>query len=228
MTTLGSLIDLVEADLGDSGNAVWAAADIEQWLRDGIADYSDHFPRLRTDEITTSANDRSYDLNDDFMAPVSVEYPKGEEPALYLKRRPYTHPDFWSEDGYYDIVARRDDTDLHELYISTKPAASETISVLYQAVHDNTIATSGTVTVPGRHHYILRAYARWKAAEQRAAVEEGNPTSNSSLLMSQLQNNARRWKGEYLNVLAKAIQAEQARSEVVGWAGVGEVGGRIY
>jgi hypothetical protein len=228
MTTLESLVDLVEGDLGDSGNAVWAADNIEQWLRDGIVDYSDYFPRVRTDEITTSAGDRMYDLNGDFVAVVSVEYPVGLEPARYLKRRPFTHPDFWREEGCYDIVSRADDTDVHELYMSTSPGAGETISVLYQAVHDHTIASGGTVTVPARHQYILRAYARWKAAEQRAALEEGNPTSNSSLLMSQLQNNARRWKGEYLNALAKAIQAEQARSEVVGWAGLGEVGERIY
>jgi hypothetical protein len=228
MTTLETLIDQVEADLGDSGNAVWAAADIEQWLRDGIADYSDYFPRLRTDEITTSADDRMYDLKGDFVAPVSVAYPAGAEPERYLKRRPYTHPDFWGEDGYYDIVPRRDDTAVNELYISTKPGASETITVLYKAMHDFTIATGGTLTVPARHHHLLRAYARWKATEQRASAEEGDPTSNSSLLMSQLQTNARRWKGEYLNGLAKAIQAEQARSEVVSWTGIGEVGERIY
>lgn len=31
-----------------------------------------------------------------------------------------------------------------------------------------------------------------------------------------------------MNALAKAIQAEQARSEVVSWAGLGEVGEWIY
>lgn len=228
MTTLETLIDQVEADLGDSGNTYFAAADIERWLRDGIVDYSDYFPRVKTAEITTSANDRTYDLAADFIAVISVEYPAGEEPARYLKRRPYTHPDFWREDGYYDIVPRSDDTDLNELYISTKPAASETITVQYQALHDNSIAAAGTLTVPARHHYLLRAYARWKATEQRAANEEADPTSNSSLLMSQLQNNARRWKGEYLNALAKAIQAGQAQSQVVSWMGQGEVSDRVY
>ncbi len=228
MTTLQNLIDAVEAELGDSGNATWAAADIEQWCRDAIADYSAYFPRILTDEISTTADTRTYDLNSDFIEPMSVEYPTGEEPVCYLSRRPYTHTDFWNEDGYYDIVARQDDTDVNDLYISTKPPASETITVLYQAMHDNSLATSGTLTVPGRHHYILRAYARWKATEQRAAAEEASPTSNSSLLMSQLQNNARRWKGEYLNALAKAIQAEQGKSQVVSWAGTAEESSRIY
>ena len=228
MTTLQNLIDAVEAELGDSGNATWAAADIEQWCRDAIADYSEYFPRILTDGISTTADDRSYDLNADFIAAVSVEYPTGQEPARYLKRRPYIQPDFWIEDGYYDVVGRQDDTDLNELYISTKPAASETITVLYQALHDNGMATSGTLTVPGRHHHLLRAYVRWKATEQRAAAEEASPTSNSSLLMSQLQNNARRWKGEYLNGLAKAIQVGQGKSQVVSWAGTAEESSRIY
>jgi hypothetical protein len=228
MTTLETLINQVEADLADSGNTTWAAADIERWLRDAIADYSDYFPRILTDEITTSADDRVYDLAADFLAPISVEYPAGEEPPVYLKRRPYTHSDFWSEDGCYDIVRREDDTAENELYISTKPADSETITVLYQAMHDNTIAVGGTLTVPARHHHILRAYARWKATEQRAAAEEADPTSNSSLLMSQLQTNARRWKGEYLNALAKAIQTAQGQSRVVSWAGTAEEATRIY
>ncbi|MFZ0547818.1 MAG: hypothetical protein WAM60_20400 [Candidatus Promineifilaceae bacterium] len=228
MTTLETLIDQVEADLGDSGNTVWAAADIEQWLRDGIADYSDYFPRILTDEITTSEDVREYDLTADFSAVISVEYPTGEEPPVYLKRRPYTDSDFWNEDRCYDILPRGDDTAENVLYISTKPADSETITVLYQAVHDNSIATSGTLTVPARHHYILRAYARWKATEQRAAAEEGDPTSNSSLLMSQLQTNARRWKSEYLNALAKAIQAGLGQSRVVSWANTAEETKRIY
>ena len=226
MTTLQNLIDAVEAELGDSGNATWAAADIEQWCRDAIADYSAYFPRVVTDSISTTADVRVYDLAGDFVEPVSVEYPGGD--GVYLKRRPYIDPDFWSLDGYYDVVSREDDTDVNELYISTKPGTSETIVVLYQAAHDQSIATSGTLTVPGKHHYLLRAYVRWKATEQRAAAEEADPTSSSSLLMSQLQTNARRWKGAYLNGLAKAIQAGQGRSQVIRWGGQGEVLDQIY
>jgi hypothetical protein len=230
MTTLQNLIDAVEAELGDSGNSTWATADIEQWCRDAIADYSEYFPRVLTDSISTTADVRAYDLASDFIEPVSVEYPGGAGVGVgaYLKRRPYTQPDFWVEDGYYDIVPREDDTDVNELYISTKPGASETILVLYQAAHDQTIATSGTLTVPAKHHHLLRAYGRWKATEQRAAAEEADPTSSSSLLMSQLQTNARRWKSEYLNGLAKAIQAGLGRSQVVRWAGTAEESKRIY
>jgi hypothetical protein len=228
MTTLQNLIDKVEADLADSANATWAAADIEQWLRDAIADYSQHLPRQLTGDISTTAAGKKYDLNAGFIEPVSVEYPEGEEPAEYLQRRPYTHINFWSQDGYYDIVPRADDAAVNEIYISTSPADSETIRVIYQATHDNTIAAGGTVTVPARHHHILRAYARWKATLQQAATEEAGPTSNSSLLMSQFAANARRWEREYLNALAKAIQAEQGKSQVVSWAERTEEGMRIY
>jgi hypothetical protein len=46
--------------------------------------------------------------------------------------------------------------------------------------------------------------------------------------MSQLAANARRWEREYLNALAKAIQAEQGKSQVVSWATRAEEGRRIY
>lgn len=228
MTTLTALINLVEADLSDSGNTTWSAADIEQWLRDAIADYSLHFPRKLNQAITTSAGDKTYDLTNGFQAPYSVEYPTGESPPQYLTRRPYTHPNFWSEDGYYDIIHRLDDTDQDEIWISNSPTDSQTITVIYLGRHDQTVAVGTNISVPARHHHILRAYARWKATQQRVAAEEASPTSSSSLLMSQLKENTRRWKLEYLNELAKAIQAAQGHSQIVSWADRTQESIRIY
>lgn len=228
MTLLSALIDAVEADLQDSGNATYAAADIERWLRDAIDDYSQFFPRSAVDTITTSADDRQYDLNADFIETLSVEYPTAEDPPQYLKRRPYTHPDFWQEDGYYDIIYNRDTGNVDEILISTKPPANETITIVYQAKHDSTILTSATPTVPEEHHHILRAYARWKAVEFLAAAEEAAPTSNSSILMSQLVSNASRYRRAYIDALAKLIQSDYGRSTVVSWANTSKENTRIY
>ena len=54
MTTLRSLINLCEADLSDTANATWTAVDIEQWIRDAIADYSAHFPRVNSETIAAA------------------------------------------------------------------------------------------------------------------------------------------------------------------------------
>jgi hypothetical protein len=226
-TTLSDLIDLCEADLADSGNATWSAADVEQWLRDAIADYSIHFPRVLSTTIATSADDRTYDLPADFLEPLTVEYPTGEDPPEYLKRRGYTHPDFWEVDGYFTIVHRGDDTDVDELWISEEPDDAETITVIYKGKHDNTIDAGDNLTVPARHHYLLRYYVQWQARLQLQIAEEKSPTSNSSLIMAQLSSNAQRAKRVYLDALSKAIFAE-TKSGPVSWQGQAQESSRIY
>ena len=225
--TLANLIDHCEADLSDSGNATWTAADVEQWCRDAILDYSLHFPRIKMKDITTSANDRDYDLEADFLSVVSVEYPQGQTPPEYLEPREYQHPDFWLEDGYYDVVLNEDKENAAELWISEKPSASQTIRVHYQALHDYTIATNENLTVPYKHHHILRAYVVWKALVQLKHAEEASPTSNSSLLMSQLATNVDRARRAYVDILAKAVFAE-SKSRVVSWKNATHETTRIY
>jgi len=227
-TTFNTLVDEIEADLQDSGNATWTAADILRWLRAAIREYSDFFPRLITDAIGTTADVRTYDLEAGFVNPISVEYPTSQDPPQYLQQRPYTHPDFWQEEGYYAIAPIDDDTDLNQIHISTKPADSETITVIYEGIHDSSSASTNNVTVPQNHHHILKAYARWKAVIFLAAAEEASPTSNSSLLMSQLASNGRRYEREYKNALAQAIQAYQGRSKTISWANFSSENTRIY
>ena len=229
-TTLQNLIDAIEADLADSANATWLAADIEQWIRDAIADYSHHFPRILNQAITTAADDRKYDLDANFLEVLTVEYPTGQDPPEYLARRPHDHPNFWIQDGYFDIIERGDDTDVDEIWVSQKPAASETITVLYLARHTmNTtdLTTSDNVTVPEHHHHLLRKYARWQAAEQLKAAEEAAPTSNSSLLMSQLAINVDRARRAYVDALAKAVFS-RSKSAAVSWSGSTPENTRIY
>ena len=226
-TTLQNLIDACEADLADAANATWSAADIETWCRAAIDDYGLHFPRTLTDAITTSDDVRTYDLQADFLRPVSVEYPTGEDPPEYLTRRVYRNPDFWLYSGCYAIVKRGDDTDVDEIWISEKPEDSEPIPVLYQAPHDSSILTSGNLTVPDRHIFLLRFFVVWQARLQLQITEEKSPTSNSSLLMAQLSSNAQRSRRTYLDALSKAIFVE-AESAIVSWRGQVEETTRIY
>jgi len=226
-TTLTQLIDACEADLADSSNAVWSAADVEQWLRDAIADYSQHFPRTMTTEIACSADDREYDLAATFQEMITVEYPKDEDPPQFLQRRPHNHPDFWPEAGYYDIIFRAGDSDVDELWISTKPAAGEKIDATYLADHDFTSVVATATTVPEKHHHILRKYVMWQALHQLKVQEEASPTSNSSLLMSQYAINVDRARRAYVDSLAKALFAT-SKSAVISWAGQTNESGRVY
>jgi hypothetical protein len=226
-TTIQDLIDACEADLADAGNATWSAADIEQWLRDAIADYSLHFPRTLTVEISCSADDRQYDLPATFVEPLSVEYPKDQDPPRFLLRRPESHPDFWSQDGYYDIIYRADDADVDELLISSKPSAGEKIDVTFLANHDFTSVVGANTTVPGAHQHILRRYVMWQALHQLLVIEEASPTSNSSLLMSQHAINVDRARRAYIDSLAKAHYST-SNSAIISWRDQANGTQRLY
>jgi hypothetical protein len=226
-TKLSELMDLCEADLADSSNATFAEADIMQWCIDAIADYTQHFQRELDVDLVTSLNDRTYDLPTIVMGVVSVEYPQGEDPPKYLQPRGHTHPDFWIVAGYYDHIVSGNDTDADEIWISEKPAASETIRVRYRAHHDLPTADTDELTVPDEHQYILRNYVLWRAALQLKALEEASPTSNSSLIMSQLAINSDRMRRAYVDSLAKALYAV-SRSKPVSWKGQTEESSRIY
>lgn len=229
-TTLQTLIDDIEVDLNDIGNATWLAADIEQWARDAIADYSLHFPRTLTQTISAADDDRKYDLTAGFIEVLTVEYPTGQDPPEYLARRPHSNPSFWIENGYFDIVERDDDTDTNEIWISEKPSTGESIGVLYHAIHvmDSTdLTTIDNLSVRERHHHILRKYAVWQGLMQLKAAEEASPTSNSSLLMSQLAINTDRARRAYVDSLAKAVFS-RSKSAPVSWKDQAAEATRIY
>jgi hypothetical protein len=227
MTTLQQLVDQCAAELDDPTHAVFAAADVEQWCRDAIGDYSLHFPRVVSKDLTTTAEDRSYDLDAGVVGVLTVEYPLGEEPPAFLRPRNRRQARFWLANDSYDVIRHRDETAPAEVWISPLPAAGETIRVVYQKRHDNELAAAATLTVPLQHQHLLKNYAIWRAALQLLHDEEAAPTSNSSLLMGQLAANADRARRQYVDGLAKALFAD-SESASVSWAGQDEAAGRIY
>jgi hypothetical protein len=225
--TLQNLIDACEADLNDRSNAIFNVEDIEQWCRDAIADYSLHFHTAESTTIDCADNTRQYDLPLRLLDIISVEYPKGQDPPQFLQKRPVNHPEFWYEDGYYDIRYHNSHTAADVLLISTKPSTGHDIEVNWIGMYDNTMLPSTAITVPGKHQHILRQYVNWRAVVKLKAAEEANPTSNSSLLMSQLAINVDRARRAYTDALAKALFAI-SKSAVVSWAGQDESSKRIY
>ena len=217
MTVLSELRDRVENAVNDAGNAHFSTDLVDEWIKDAIREYSLHFPRRKTYDITTAADDREYDLASDTQDILSVEYPQGEDPPEYLERRSYRHPDFWEEDGYYDWIPHDDATDVLEIYISTKPDAGETIRVLYLGDHLTTLAAGSTISVPERHERVLINFCVWKALKYLEQAEEQAPTSNSSLLMAQMAQNAFRAERAYYDSLRRAIRGEEGQSAHARW-----------
>ena len=218
MTTFAELVNRCEQNLNDEANATWTAEQIIKWLNDAIRDYSQHFPRIKTQTISAIADTNAYDLNSDFMGILSVEYPTGEDPQEYISRLDWKHADFWTSNKWYDILPRSDETDDSEIWISDDPAGTESIEVQYHAHHDlvtDAEDTSGDVTVPPNHQGILVKFTLWQATIHLLLAEQKSPTSNSSLLMAQLSQNARRFEASYHTALQQAMFAADGESEIV-------------
>lgn len=226
MTTLSGLADQAQLMLDDAGGATWSQSVIEGWVNEAIGGYSVHFPRLISSSINVTAGVRVYELPANFREMVSVAYPAGDSPPNYLGRLPFQRADFWQGDNWYDVVSRRQSGDADELWISRSPSAGESIGVLYQGVHDDGLASGGTVTVPGEHHPILLAHVYWKACLALLSAEQQSPTGSSSLLMGQLSSNADRAKRAYFQAIAQGLAAQEGRSGTAVWS-TAETG-RIY
>jgi hypothetical protein len=228
-TSFSNLVTQIEVEMADT---TWDSAYVGYWVNMAIRDYSKYFPLVKIQTITTLLNDNQYDLSADFMGVVSVEYPTGEDPPQYLSRLAHTHSDFWGSDYWYDIIHHADDTDPSELLLSkTVLAADDSIDVTYNAHHAliaNPASISGNCTVPPYHQNLLSLYVFWQNALALTNTEQQTPTSNSSLLMAQLAQNARRAENAYHVALRQALYADQGKSESVQWIKSGNDLERIY
>jgi hypothetical protein len=226
MTTLQSLINSCESHLGDDANAVWAAADIEQWCRDGMADYSLHFPRTLSQTINC-ADSYEYDLSSGFLEIISVEYPDGQDPPNFLGWKDRLDDNFYGSDGYYDVIHKGSSAASTLVTSKNYGANGNDIVVLYLSTHDSSIAALTSLTVPDEHLHLVRNYVLWQAAVQLKIKEEADPTSNSSLLMSQYAINVDRARRAYVDALAKAVYAT-SKSVQISWQDRSDESTRIY
>jgi hypothetical protein len=217
MTTLGELAGRALAAMGDAGGATWSSSQVETWLCEGIADYSQYFPRQVAATIAAEAGVRGYALPVALTSLLLVEYPAGKEPPVYLSWRPRTRRGFWQSAGYYDWEPSGDATAAPRLYLAERPLAGETIAITYLAPHETALASEDEVTAPAVHEPILILYAILMAWQERLAQEEQAPTSASTLLLSQFATNADRARRNYVQAIARARIAAAGRSGTVRW-----------
>lgn len=229
--TLAALINRCQVFLNDESDTTWDTEMIGTFLNDGIRDYSQHFPRVKAQSIAMSADERQYDLPEDIIGILTVEYPAGNDPPQYLTRKNYTAAGFWESPGFYDIIAARDDNNADELWISARPSDGETAVITYNAYHQllaNPATPTEANTVPQEHQGLLVKYVAWQALLHLAWAEQQSPTSNSSLLMAQLAQNGRRAELAYHTALQQALYAAEGQSRQTHWVTAGSGVERIY
>ena len=217
MTTLAQLTQQCRNLIGDWSSTYYTEAILYDYINRGVEEFSKYFPLVSEYALSTTLNTRMYDLEADFLEAISVEYPTGENPPKYLLRRSYTHPNFWIENGYYDIVPSHDATSTNptQIYISQKPAASQTITVKYHAMHPALTASSDVCTVPAHLIHLIGLFVRWKVW-QEIATAEGMDPDQTKLLAATQEVNSTRAERIYRTALKEA-QATFVESAQVHW-----------
>jgi len=229
-TTLSQLAtDVLANTLNDPTNTYFTDAQVTQWLNDAIRAYSAQLPRVLTTTITTVAGTDLYGLPANFRHMLKVEYPTGEDVPELLTQRPHSEPQFYASETSYDILPKGDQTAVSQLYISAAPSSGQTITITYQADHDFELTDDDPITVPEKHHHILKKYVFWQATLKLQNDEQIDPTSNSSLLMSILAQNAGQLRRDFEAALKTAVSQQKTQSGIVTWGRNNhEILGSIY
>ncbi len=212
--SLADLADMAQNAIADAAAGTWPQATVEQWCLDAIREYSVRFPRTCTSTIDCTAADHTYDLPNDFLDVISVEYPAGQDPPVYLKRLSRRNPAFWGRAGFYDVEHTGQGNVEATLFISDEVTTGQDIAVTYTAPHDLTIEDTGTVTVPPQHYHILILFVVWKAQVERLMNQVASPDSTMGILNS-LQNAAKKAEFAY----TYALEALEEHISPGGWTG---------
>jgi hypothetical protein len=169
MTTRLQLRTSLRSVLTDS--AQFRDSQLNQWIDDGINDYSINFPYRMVATIPVGAGARWYLLNDydaDVSGILEVEYPYGLEPRRILTWLEERHPGFLGG-PYYDYYTYGVDiagTHVEQKYLvlGEEPAEGEAINVIYARPRARPASDISVITVPDQHLEVLRLYVYWRAA----------------------------------------------------------------
>jgi len=217
--TLNSLIAEARNLIGDltALSYEYADAQLTDFINQAIRDLSMHFPRFGIYDVSTTAGTHIYDLETIHTGIISCEYPAAQDPPVFLKRRSFLHPDFWIQDGYYDFIkpGDADSANPPQLYLSTSPAASETITLKVTTEHDALSTGSDSVTLQDRHCHLIGLFVRWKCW-QELSIQEGIAPGPLSTLTFTFETNAKRAEEAYRASLQAAIGAE-SESVIAKW-----------
>jgi hypothetical protein len=214
MGTLASLEQSSLALLGDETAAYFSYIQIDDWINAAIADLNNHFPKRTTYDMSTVAGQHEYDLPNNTIAILSVEYPADEDPPEYLLRKAYTDPEFWLSDDYYDYLPSNAATTSYEprLIISDDPPAGEVMRLELHAEHNPLSDPGDETTILARHEHLIPLFVRWKALQELASTEGYNPDPIKKLV-GELELAAKRAEQAYRDSLAAARKAESVSAQ---------------
>ncbi len=229
MTTVAQMGVRVLAALDDAGSATWSVANIEQWVRDGMKEYSILFGEVvKISDLDIENGTYLYDLPEPTLTKsiISLEIPHrndGADPPNYYERKSHKDPDFHGGQ-YYDLIGDG------QLVIGDPGVGGLYGDLVYTRYyeHGSSLIEDSTLPIPAYHENLLLYYGMWMAWQFLASGEMQDPTSNSSLLMSQIVQNAHVMRRTYLQAVKIAQDAITEDSVRVSWREASDYPTEIY
>jgi len=218
--TQGTLNQACRNLIGDTNalDYTFSNDQINDWINQAIKELSIHFPRIIQYDSTTVDAQQNYELPLGFMGVLSVEYPQGEDPPVYLLRRSYTHPAFWRREGYYDVMIRDQEDSSYppELILSDSPDDDETIRIEYKGPHNSLSDPGDECTIPDQYTHLIPLFVRWKAHQELSSSEGRDPDAILHI-MSDVEINAVRAEATFRAGLQEAKGAASESRVVSTW-----------
>lgn len=217
--SLASLIQQCRYLSGDTAvTPVFSDDQLQDFINRAVADLSQHFPRRIAHTLTTTAGKHAYNLPQNTLAVLSAEYPAGQSPPRYLRRRAAVDHAFYRADDLYDLKLTSDSASLNppQLVISADPAEGETIALEISAEHNPLTASSDLTSVQDRHVHLIGLFVRWKCLQELSTTEAMDPDPLHLLSMTQ-ELNAKRAEAQYRAAL-EAARAAYGESAAARWS----------
>ncbi len=193
MSNLATLRDLVELDLDDSANDVWATADIDRAIKRALVQYSEVNPQQIVGTITLAADGREISLSTltGLSRVVKVWYP-------YTSTDPEDPPS-WV----------RWETWAGTLYIASgaEPANGDKVRVYYhklQTIDDLSGASATTVSIEDEEVIVLGAGAY-------AALQQGRSAVAAAGVSTETPEHWMRWGLNRMDAFYDALRAVRTR-----------------
>ncbi len=192
----------------------WPDGTVMVWLKGAIADFSIHMPPQFIEDISAVLDQHIYNLPLTFRNVVSVEFPQGEDPLVFLERRALANDKFFLQDGFYDVQDYMREEDQSVIWISDTPDGTETIRVNFRGNYAPLPILADVCPVPEQFHHVLHQYLDWRAMAHKLGDETQDPDT-TTLLLSQLASNTDRARRAYHDEIRR-IQKSPAEGGPVG------------
>jgi hypothetical protein len=199
--------------LNDASGATFSDDLVDGWIRAALEEYSQHFNKVVDVQVSgIVAGTYAYAVTERVGSVMRVEYPEGQDPPKYAQRRPYGNNEFFLHADSYDFIQTKGES-AGILFLSD-PTQDSTATITALRTFDE---TATELDIPAKHEPILIARVRWQARQFQADGELLAPTSNSSLLMAQMEQNAKSARKDYYQMLYNAVLTESGGSVSVRW-----------